>query len=402
MRMPCADDRPRSTAERVFQVRSATLLWANLEYFRANCRTVRRHRFGGDDERLGEWILQQFAFVSAPHTSDNALHRAIPVTDRQVTAVRPPQYDRSIVIEVDGSWYDIKGGGLPPGRVPAFGEYSTGLFHAHLAVTELYTSILLSEIFRRDGDGLVGVVSCLAIIQLPIMIKLSSRLSIMVPVVLYVRPHVSRHRFGGDIDPLDSEESIYKLGIELFLRGFGITSCQADRDIAVGSRSDGMPVTQGNRLLTGDFAERIQRVCRDTDFTLPAVFEFTNVQIGRRRRKSKRILLIDLEHYEYKSAFRKHLSQVCSLGNKTAIEIVPSFNPSYIKAPTNYHPGAHLLQYEARAIGDHQGNFRRVTWCAIDTFLQTAGPTDCRSNILRLLRQAAWKPVPNTISSTSV
>ncbi|MEL6368658.1 MAG: hypothetical protein AAFQ16_11940, partial [Pseudomonadota bacterium] len=209
--------RERTVEETLYHLQGGKVLWADYEFF-ANIFGLRADKIG----ELDEEIIENYCWISKPHSLDNEVHSGVDLSGPSITAIRPENYGRAAIIKVRGFLYDVKGVGVRSDLVPSLEPYSSGLLPETVAINELYTQRVFARIFASEYR--ISTVPCLGIIELPITAADRPGSKIKLPQAILIRPYRPREQIAGSEDQINNQNWI-RFSAEMRLRRYGITSC---------------------------------------------------------------------------------------------------------------------------------------------------------------------------------
>ncbi|HLT40605.1 MAG TPA: hypothetical protein VK034_30215, partial [Enhygromyxa sp.] len=175
-------------------------------------------------EQIDAWLLEHAALISSKQTETNEVNTRIPTTDERVEVVRPPRYGRALVAPVPGGGLlDIKGAGVQPTATPSLRVYQSGLMFLGEALADFAYQRVMDRAFRYAESNFRS---------LPTYAILSAGFRLFsdigwIPAGLQIRRAHRRPLFGGDLPSGQTAAQKVKFEIEMVLRHFGLTSCNA-------------------------------------------------------------------------------------------------------------------------------------------------------------------------------
>jgi hypothetical protein len=95
--------------------------------------------------RVDEWLIRETGFIGVEQTAPNSVNTAIATGEETKTTVRPPGYNRSFVVPVEGGMIDMKGVGT---FTPKQASHGNGLATLGEMIREFLYEKLVDRIFR--------------------------------------------------------------------------------------------------------------------------------------------------------------------------------------------------------------------------------------------------------------
>jgi len=320
-----------ASKEKVHQLADAHVIWADYSTLKA-LNLIKNLPSARTKSQIDQWILNTFAFISNPHVEDNLISEKAQITSISKTALRPPNYDRTVVIEARGQLFDVKGAGLPPGRVPENKEHGTGLLPAFVAIAEVYAERCIKRILSRTLP--YSTIPTLAVIGTQIKTPLLLERSYSIRTALLVRPHSVRQFSTGDYYPVGSQLAAAQYKIERKLRQYGLTSCDVRKGIELTTTSSGnVSALYNGTKLSGPQQESLIQFLREAQIPLSSRIEILNIQFGVPATQQPKLCLIDFEQYTYRNRFEFPLGHLQARNHTSYIDITPLGAKEFIRTP---------------------------------------------------------------------
>jgi len=180
-----------------------------------------------DHDSIIKFILDNCAFISTPHTIDNPVNQAAPVSSIVDTAYRPPRYGRAVVKPLRNKnqiligLIDLKGAGIAHELVPNTGYHQSGLLSLQAAILEVIYQKIVERIMNVEKIDVRGV-PVYAILNTGI--TKSNNYHVNDLTALIMRKAHRRESTGDQLALFNSTEASVHRGIENALREYGITS----------------------------------------------------------------------------------------------------------------------------------------------------------------------------------
>jgi hypothetical protein len=145
---------------------------------------------------------------------------------------------------------DIKGAGCAPDATPAFGAHRNGLLKLSDGFIELLNQRLLRFAFRHGGSAF-DTVPIYALIDpgFDIIEPVAGRMLHDPAALLVRRAHVREERSGG-LAPYGSARQIVQLEVELYLRRYGISSCNPVTRVSLWREEGELKIRYGRTMIT--------------------------------------------------------------------------------------------------------------------------------------------------------
>jgi hypothetical protein len=259
----------------------ARVFWADYDLLQHDFPELRRARLArlhpeldwleGDSARsrhrdlIDAWLVENAAVISQCQAEQSEVNTPIRVTDREHAAHRPFKYGRALVVPVGenrperdpldsmmergADLLDIKGTGCAPDAVPAFGTHRNGLLKLSDGFIELLNQRLLGRIFRHGG-ATFDTVPIYALIDPGFDIReVNGAGEWRDRAALLVRRAHAREERSGGLAPYGSARQIVQLETELFLRRYGISSCNPVTRISLWSEEGRLRIRYGRTMI---------------------------------------------------------------------------------------------------------------------------------------------------------
>jgi hypothetical protein len=212
-------------------------------------------------EIIDSWLLANAAVVSRCQAGQSVVNTPIRTTGREVAAYRPFKYGRALVVDVaagdagvpgtesGAGLLDVKGAGCAPDATPANGTHRNGLFKLSDGFIELLNQRLLRCAFRHGGAEF-DTVPIYALIDagFDICEQTGSGEHRDRAALLVRRAHVREERSGG-LAPYGSQRQIVQLEAELFLRRYGISSCNPVTRVSLWREDGTLRIRYGRTMI---------------------------------------------------------------------------------------------------------------------------------------------------------
>lgn len=285
-------------------------------------------------QKVDSELCANFGYISEPHVNGNQLHDKPSLNGKSVAAQRPLMYDRSSVLSLGESIFDVKGTGLPPNRTPKNEPYSTGLYGLPNACVELVSEHVVRHALKNSS--LVTTNRTLAVLATPIRTRLHPKSQFYLPNAIFIRKS-NRRPEHGDFFPQGSEMVDLLLGIESELRKSGITSAAYGNNI--------FPKKAGNKILIrkSQSSESFEiALTEGQKFPECKEIDLINIQLSFDDEKGK-IAIVDFEHFSSKKQFSKPLCVISQGKNERIFEVVSPDDVHYVATPQHSLPHADKL-----------------------------------------------------------
>ncbi len=302
-------DEPGLGRDRVRRVATARVAFANHKLLARDFPGL-RGRGAAAGVRREQWLLNNAGIMSVTQAAQTAVNAPIELTGRVRRVWRPFTYGRAVIVPVTDpsgtpGLLDVKGAGVPPGRVPSFHHHSSGLCMLREAFRELLFQLAIDRAFAEAGTRF-WTLPVYGVIDLGFDGK--TRRDESIPAGIMVRRAHRRPLSGSSFPWSGSQEERLHLEIELLLRHYGITSAQRAGRIRVERKGGELVVTSPFETSAMPPAFRDIHESFFPDAELPREYEALNIQLTRSEpHRSVRAQLVDFGHFEMRPRFEHAL-----------------------------------------------------------------------------------------------
>jgi hypothetical protein len=261
------------------------------------------------ERHIDAWLVRHAGVISFAQTQDNPANVAIPLSGERVRVHRPPRYGRALVVPVPGGLLDVKGVGVRPGATPSTFVHHSGLMYLGEALGDLAVQRIIDRIFRHCSSTF-WTLPTYAILDLGFDALTGD--GVAMPAGAQVRRAHRRPIFGGDRHPRGSLEQRLELEIELILRHYGLTSCNASTTFTRVVEDDRFYYTYGGAVVTKHTPDEMRAI---HEFIGPGHdrFEGANIQMTREVGVgSVAAQVVDFGHFELRERFEDPLVSLVS------------------------------------------------------------------------------------------
>lgn len=285
---------PRESALRLAE---AAIVFADYELLTADFPQLA----DATPEQIDAWLLRHAALISSKQTAANDVNTAIATASERVEVVRPPRYGRALVAAVPGGGLlDIKGAGVQPSAAPSLRVYQSGLMFLGEALADFAYQQVMDRAFRYAESN---------IWSLPTYAILATGFRIFsdigwIPAGLQIRRAHRRPLLGGDLPHQKTAAQKLKFEIEMILRHFGLTSCNAATAIVrTRTESGAARYSYAGQTIDGYTAEQ-QAAIEAVVGSGHDRFEGVNIQLIREFSIAPSAAqIVDFGHYEVRGRF---------------------------------------------------------------------------------------------------
>jgi hypothetical protein len=298
-------DAPSVRPDRVKKVGGARIVFANHALLRRDFPGLGGK--GRNAERLRErWLLDKAGIMSATQLAQTDVNTPIAAGGRVRKVWRPDTYGRAVIVPVkdpDGvpGLLDVKGAGVAPGKTPSVDHHSSGLCQLREAFRELLFQLAIDRAFGLSQTKF-WTLPVYGVIDLGFDAK--TRRGESVPACVLIRRAHRRPLRGIQYPWSGSREELLQFEIELFLRQYGLTSCQRSGRFRIERTGAGFVVTGAFKTTTMPATATAALETLFSRERLPNIYEAPNIQLTRQDPTPKvRAQLVDFGHFEMRPRF---------------------------------------------------------------------------------------------------
>lgn len=140
---------PKGSMEEVNRLKNAEVLIADYELIRKDFPELSKL----SNPEIDDWLIEQTAFISKDQSSQEIVNSKILITDETRQALRPPEYGRALVYEVNKEnkkigLIDVKGAG---GIEPSFASHKSGTMTLGEALREFSYEKMITNVVKHSA-----------------------------------------------------------------------------------------------------------------------------------------------------------------------------------------------------------------------------------------------------------
>ena len=298
-------DEEKVESETVDQLVEARVVFANYELLQHDFPYLQDDKLEqtypdlqnlvGRDKRLAirsildDWLKSNAAFISGRQINQTLVNSRIETTGQKITAFRPSNYGRAVVVPVKDlgghsgngtskGLLDLKGIGTAPNAEPRNKSQSNGLLELGQALREVMFGEFFNAVFQYEGVP-YRPIPIYGVLDLGFDIKFTT--GERIPAGMMVRRVHRRPIYRWGIKQIGDPALAVEMELELLLRKYGITSVSSLTTVDIFSDNGAMVVKYGAHILSFRAAE-VEWIRKRINFTGQKIrFEGMNFQFTR-------------------------------------------------------------------------------------------------------------------------